>query len=1789
MKKILATILAAALGLGAWAADPVTIQDAGGNNISVYEVSPGFYQSAAVYASTTDFYITSKAGLKFFRDMVSACDGGTAITTYVQGNFYPGQSVPSIYSNNLFKNKTVHLLCDVDLENEDWTPIGYPNWGYNNGASKTQFYGSFNGHGHKVSNLKVIANQYNQNQGPNDSSKYWKNYGAYGFFGALGSNGNQVFENFTIENVTAVVGTLPPQTQGGTYIGAIAGNLGSNPATFRNCHVTGTIKLSCDNGVFVGGLFGIGTAAITDCSVEGASGSIIEGATAGGLAGTSTRTANNAAKTIEDSNVSGVTVKSEATNGRAGGLVGYASNPVSVTGNTVHDVTLSAEDGVAAALVSAGTMATDENNTTDTNVTVISDPITGSGTQADPYIIANIDALKVFRDRVNASAQNIYKGKYVRLDADIDLNNEPWTPIGNSSATPFSCIFDGNGKTISNLYINDPTMNCAGFIGHTETATITNLKVKNANLTGNDYVGAVAGRAYSVTTVQDCEVSGSIKLSGNHYVGGITGSGYAKVTGCKTIGDGAATSYIRAADVEVNAGDGDDVGGIIGLDEGGTSAIENCHVSDITVEGFRQVGGIAGLIQGGRSVVSCTVKDVVVKCIADQNTVDKKAAKMAFGGIVGAINQSGGSVTGCTVEDVQLVSDPVGVSAARMGYVSGGYYPGTEGFLIPDSLSDKITCADNTVKNVVRATEGLQEPAVASRAIDGPLFVAQVGETKYENLMEAINVAYNGGTVELLADVTVDHWHQNIWTLAEGSAEYPEGMLREPTAGPNGLTINGNGHSLTINGIDSAGNGNHIFAGSRNLTVSNITINAASGVNGIGLKSGTISDVTFNMAGSNPAIYTSGSAGCEEGEHIEIRNCTFNTSASDSYGIYSCDPENGVDSGTIISGNTFNTRRSVALRSDMQFLNNTVNGQKGVTVAGGSTAVVRGNYFADTTTSRSINVYPSNATIENNVILGPIELEDETYAVAPDLSNNYWGGDAPANLPEGVVVNSYYTTYSGYDSPAQDGSLFVLSDPVETYVAQIGETKYATLADAIAAVPTDGTETTITMIADEAVVAGVTVAAGQNIVLELNGKKISGNTDSTKQYALITNKGTLTIQDNTDTNKDGTGTGLITTYITNPDTGDVPGYASNTISNYGNLTVKSGKIVNNGSGYACFAIDNLANGSTDTILNIEGGRMEQMNAYTYAVRLMCNSTTHSNIANVSGGVITGGYGLWVQTPNNKANMAELTISGGTIDARDGAALYVGGTKADNSNISIEITDGTIGGTGVIIQGPLSGTYGNVEISGGDIYNVQCGANVEKFISGGIYHEKPNEAYMADGYAGGANTDGETNVAYPTAVGLLKVTDIVQQAGATETRATYAVTVVVVNDKGETIGTLPDLLTIEVSIAAADVAGSTLAKYDVSKVLDAALASGGLNVTKVEISVVISAPTSGEGTVSYEVHPEAVVTVTKDSTNTTTTIPLSNACLAADASFTFDLDVTGVVEAKGWAKVTHVSADPNYAAEARNLKAFAGDGGKVYVTVTTTHFSTFTVEVGVLPVTFGVRSDNLFGSIKIAENVASNLYVAVPFEGFEADGALRKAQDVVHAANLTAGTKMYVYDKNADKYDVFEVDANGKWTAALKINVTEMTNTFDTADLTRGVTNGTGVIVGRKNTAETVYVYGQVPKIPIASTTFGAGQTLVSPPYTNGVEYVDLNASTWTGVSATTKKRLKGQAGADYIQFRAPNNKLVKYYYLEGEGWGVVPTQVSQFPEFVANGKALIPVGTAFWYYSTSGGAKVEWK
>lgn len=664
--------------------------------------------------------------------------------------------------------------------------------------------------------------------------------------------------------------------------------------------------------------------------------------------------------------------------------------------------------------------------------------------------------------------------------------------------------------------------------------------------------------------------------------------------------------------------------------------------------------------------------------------------------------------------------------------------------------------------------------------------VAKIGDTGYATLKAAVSAAADGATITLIADDN---------SLSDGSE-----LEINKSLTITGAVDSNNGEPLyTISGKSTVTGTNDIFiTGSGTVTLSNLKIqnfgNSAStdiGHAPIYVSSnftGTVNLVNLYVSNFNRGgMFLYGGTFNVDGCYID---CANSTSGAFTKGI----EIKGTASGTIQNTSICNMERSSQAYScagieiygngsvvvdDCTIESNngthsTAKATFGIVTApvgaydpsGGSLQVtdcvfsctngclsIEANNYDAVLNDCSFDNYIATYAATTAVTINSGDYAEDVYADAGTITIN--GGEFSRFVPAAgtngsIVING--GTFDADPTPyvaegvtvSNEGGVYSIQEV--TYVAQIGDVKYETLAEAIAAVPTNGTETTITMIADEAVVAGVTIAAGQNVVLELNGKTISGNTESNTTYALITNRGTLTIQDNTDTNKDGTGTGLITTYISNPDGGNIPGYASNTITNNGTLTVKSGKIVNNGNGYACYAIDNQTNGNLySPVLNIEGGRMEQMNARTYAVRMFCNSTTNTNSLSVSGGVITGGYGLWLQTPNASANMASLNITGGTIEARDGAALYIGGTKADNSEISVDIEGGTIGGTGVIIQGPLSGTYGHVSISGGEIENVQCGANVEKFISGGTFKSDPNATYIAEGAASTANGDGTYTV------------------------------------------------------------------------------------------------------------------------------------------------------------------------------------------------------------------------------------------------------------------------------------------------------------------------------------------------------------------------------------------------------------------------------------------------------------
>lgn len=368
-----------------------------------------------------------------------------------------------------------------------------------------------------------------------------------------------------------------------------------------------------------------------------------------------------------------------------------------------------------------------------------------------------------------------------------------------------------------------------------------------------------------------------------------------------------------------------------------------------------------------------------------------------------------------------------------------------------------------------------------------------------------------------------------------------------------------------------------------------------------------------------------------------------------------------------------------------------------------------------------------------------------------------------------------------YEAVEYGSDMFVVEQVI--YVAQIGDVKYKTLAEAVAAVPTDGTPTTITMIASEAInVVGsaITIPANKNIILDLNGYQVVGTAESGSTSALITNKGTLTIKDSSDTHADGTGTGQLISSATPTWVYDGSGnyagsYASNTITNTGTLTIQSGYIENLSTGSATYAVDNNSSGA-DAILNVQGGLLK---ARAVAVRQFANSTVKENTVNVTGGTIQAGYsGIWIQLPGSNADQAvkaRLNVEGGNLTGGSYAFYdysYGNNFNATQYNLSggtyngtifsfganIDITDGTYNGDVIIKQEKSS----NVSVSGGqfagDVYTYGSNAS-EGFITGGVFkattYEYNDQTYeynwiycLAEQYINTDNTNVDTKEEYP---------------------------------------------------------------------------------------------------------------------------------------------------------------------------------------------------------------------------------------------------------------------------------------------------------------------------------------------------------------------------------------------------------------------------------------------------------
>lgn len=228
-------------------------------------------------------------------------------------------------------------------------------------------------------------------------------------------------------------------------------------------------------------------------------------------------------------------------------------------------------------------------------------------------------------------------------DAANSVAEANWNPIGDSH--PFKGIFDGNGHTVSDLYINSSGYNL-GLFGQVDGAEIKNVTVQG-NVTGfydegnslsGQYVGLVLGVGTSNTKLENCESVGSV--AGYKNVGGIAGI---------VPNGGTITMCINRATVTGSGQNSEYVGGIVGYGQGFSLC---ANFADITSEGS-SVGGLAGQLNPnsqGRGMSDCmNVGNVIGKqyvgglageCFANNNVNNYSI------GHVGATNQYAGLLVG---------------------------------------------------------------------------------------------------------------------------------------------------------------------------------------------------------------------------------------------------------------------------------------------------------------------------------------------------------------------------------------------------------------------------------------------------------------------------------------------------------------------------------------------------------------------------------------------------------------------------------------------------------------------------------------------------------------------------------------------------------------------------------------------------------------------------------------------------------------------------------------------------------------------------------------------------------------------------------------------------------------------------------------------------------------------------------------------------------------------------------------------------------------------------------------
>ena len=382
----------------------------------------------------------------------------------------------------------------------------------------------------------------------------------------------------------------------------------------------------------------------------------------------------------------------------------------------------------------------------------------GRGTKEEPWLIENAEQLAYLAQQVNNGTD--YERKHFRLVSDLDLGGNEWTPIG-TYRKPFWGGFDGGGHTITGMTITG-NRDYVGLFGecHNFTADSSYIKsvtVKRANISGRNFVGAIAGVGANISDCYSIENT----ICANRCVGGICGSLTGNISGC-----------YNSSSVSGNS----TAGGIMGsasYNGIGNGVVQYCYnIGAVTVrQQDSSVGGITGASANRYDISNC------LNC--GKITGNGKNV----GGIAGSTDSNYMNFIGNCYYNSDLNNAGVGEGA------SDKVIPLTTSQLcgaLPEGLDSTIWEEGSVDTSIAKATDTGSRFGTATGTYINLTKVAEIGETKTASVPVYNYVTTNG-----------DDW--DIYTLITTAEEFAAiGQDRDETKWSANYVL---GNDIDVSGV----------------------------------------------------------------------------------------------------------------------------------------------------------------------------------------------------------------------------------------------------------------------------------------------------------------------------------------------------------------------------------------------------------------------------------------------------------------------------------------------------------------------------------------------------------------------------------------------------------------------------------------------------------------------------------------------------------------------------------------------------------------------------------------------------------------------------------------------------------------------------------------------------------------------------------------------------------------------------------------------------------------------------